>query len=393
MNVLRAFTFAIYGAMAVLFTFLPLHFREMGLSKIEIGLIMAGGPLISIIGNPFWGLWSDRLQNIRFVLLIMLAGNFIAAQTLFHVSGLTATVLAMLLFFFFQSSLFSQSNSLILNTIEGTGGRFGSFRSWGSLGWSVMAVAAGPLLASLGIGKLGIVYGTMLLVSIAIAFLLPRGQSGGKGSAFSFRDYGRIFGNKTLIAFFSLGVLISVPNSVNSTFVSLHMSELGGSETLIGWSVFLSTVLEVPAFLLFDRWVRRSTTAMIATLSAASALFAVRWLLMSLADGAVPIIWIQMSHCLTFGCYYYFGTQLTARLVPAQYRASGQAVYALTWNGLSGILAGLIGGWLFQEMGPRFLYTGGAIVSVAGSFGFWLLWRIVRRDERSLSDSASTIQS
>ncbi|PYI55472.1 MFS transporter [Paenibacillus flagellatus] len=388
MNVLRGFTFAVYGAMAVLFTFLPLHFKEIGLSKIEIGLVMAGGPLISVIGNPFWGYWSDRLQHIRLVLLLMLAGNFAAALLVFRADGMLGVAFAMLLFFFFQSSLFSQSNSLILNAIEGTAHRFGSFRSWGSLGWAVMAAAAGPVLASLGIGKLGIVYGVMLLAAIAVALWLPRGGAKGAKGGFSFRDYGRLFGDRTLLAFLGLGVLISVPNSVNSTFVSLYMAELGGSETLIGWSVFLSTALEVPAFLLYDKWFGRKTSALVGTLSVVSVLFAVRWLLMATAGGAATVIWIQMTHCLTFGAYYYIGTQLTARLVPPQYRASGQAAYALTWNGLSGIVAGLIGGWMFQSLGPGTAYTVGAAVSAAGAVGFWLLWRTMKRAESPSRDGS-----
>ncbi|WP_212977768.1 hypothetical protein [Paenibacillus azoreducens] len=39
-----------------------------------------------------------------------------------------------------------------------------------------------------------------------------------------------------------------------------------------------------------------------------------------------------MLHSITFGGYYYIGTQLTSHLVPGEYRSSGQAVYGLTWG-------------------------------------------------------------
>src|SRR5699024_9796184 len=150
----------------------------VGLNEVQIGLIMASGPFISILANPSWGYWSDRLQNLRLILIIMLIGNLSVVQFVFHfnVGSMTWVFTTMLIFFFFQTPMFSQSNTLILNAIEGTSYKFGAIRFWGSLGYAVMAVAAGPVLSWLGVDNLWILYTLLILITIAICTRLPRGK-------------------------------------------------------------------------------------------------------------------------------------------------------------------------------------------------------------------------
>lgn len=376
----KLFNFFLYGSIAILMSFFPLYFQEVGFNTVAIGMLMAGGPFVSIFANPFWGYWSDRLQNIRRILIIMLVGNLVVVQFVFQLDSLVIVFVAMLFFFMFQTPLFSQSNSLILNTIEGTSYKFGNFRLWGSLGWALMAVGAGPLINVIGITNLWIVYSIMLLLTIAFSIKLPQGKVEGSKKLEKGGYAKALFGNKYFLVFVILGVLISVPNSMNQTFVSLYINEMGGSLVLIGWSAFLTAIFEVPVFLLFDRYLKKHTPTMIGCLIVVSLLFVLRWYLMSIATGPMQIIFIQMLHSISFGGYYYIGTTLTAQLIPVELRASGQAVYALTWGGISGIIAGLVGGWMFQELGPKMMYQVSTLISIFGVVGFGIMFMKIRKD-------------
>ena len=379
---LKLFNFFLYGSIAVLLSYFPLYFQEVGFGTVAIGMIMAGGPFVSIFANPFWGYWSDRLQNIRRILFIMLLGNLIVVQFVFQMNSLVLVFIAMLFFFLFQTPLFSQSNSLILNAIEGTPFKFGAFRLWGSLGWALMAVAAGPLIGLIGITNLWIVYSIMLILTLLVSIKLPQGKVDGAKKIAKGGYAKALFGNKYFLVFVILGVLISVPNSMNQTFVSLYIVELGGSVVLIGWSAFLTAIFEIPVFLLFDRFLKRNTSTMIGCLVFVSLLFVLRWILMASATGPTQIIFIQMLHSITFGGYYYIGTTLTAQLIPVELRASGQAVYALTWGGISGIIAGIAGGWMFQHLGPKTMYQVSTLISILGVIGFSILWQRIRKDAK-----------
>jgi MFS transporter, PPP family, 3-phenylpropionic acid transporter len=390
-GVIKGFNFILYGAMAIYSSFFPLYLKEFGMSSIAIGLLLAGGPILSLLANPFWGYWSDRLANVRRILIILLIGSCLSLQTVFFTSSYPLIATFMLVFFFFQSPLFSQSNSLILEAIEHTNHKFGSFRLWGSLGWALMALATGPVIEWLGIRDLWKVCGLMMGLSILFGWMLPSGgRSVDRGRQVTSGNYFRIIGNKWFIVFILMGILISIPNSMNNTFVSIYMSDLGGNNALIGWSAFFASIFEIPVYLLFDRFLRKDRRTMIFCLAVVSLLYALRWFLMAAATSPYQILFIQALNSITFAGYYYVGTQLTAYLIPPAYRASGQAVYAMSWGGLSGIIAGLAGGWIFQELGAHAMYKISALLALLGVAGFIVMFvfavRMERRERRSSNE-------
>ncbi len=378
-HILRIFNFVMYGALAVYGTFFALYLKDIGISPIEIGTLLAGGPIVSLVANPLWAYWADRMRNNRIVLILALIGAFAAMQGVFFTGREPLIYGAILVYFLFQSPLFTQSNSLVLNTIEGTRYKFGAFRMWGSLGWAVTAAAVGPLIGHLGISKLWIVFDAAMLVAIVIAFLLPRGSEMPTAGSSNKTSYARIFANGPFLVLLTVGVLVSVPNSINGTFVGLYIDQLGGSTSVVGWSMFATAFLEAPVFLLLDKYMKRSVRPMVAWLVVASLLYTIRWALMGAADTSTQIVAIQLMHCATFGIYYYVGTQLTSLLVPPEYRSSGQAIYGLTWGGVSGILAGTVGGWMFQELGPQTMYKISSGITLAGTVAYCVMLRMVSK--------------
>ncbi|WP_157322480.1 MFS transporter [Paenibacillus anseongensis] len=386
-GVIKAFSFILYGAFAIYSAFFPLYLKELGVSSVAIGLLLAGGPILSLFANPFWGYWSDRLSNVRRILIILLIGSFLSLQTVFFTNSFPFLVTFLLVFFCFQSPLFAQSNSLILEAIEHTNHKFGSFRLWGALGWALMALATGPVMEWLGIRDLWKVCGVMMGLAIVFAWMLPQAQNSGKGESGSSIQSGKkgnylqIMSDKWFLVFILMGILISIPNAMNNTFVSIYMSELGGNSSLIGWSAFFASIFEIPVYLLFDRFLRKDRRSMFFCLAAVSLLYALRWFLMASATSPYHILFIQALNSITFAGYYYVGTQLTAYLIPPAFRASGQAVYALSWGGLSGMVAGIAGGLIFQELGAHAMYTISAMMALIGVAGFSSMFVIAARME------------
>lgn len=67
----------------------------------------------------------------------------------------------------------------------------------------------------------------------------------------------QIFHNPFFLCFILFGILVSIPNTMNNTFVSLYITELGGSKIMIGLAVFLSSILEMGVLLLCNYFLRR----------------------------------------------------------------------------------------------------------------------------------------
>lgn len=384
---LRWYTFFIYGTMVIFTSFFQLYLQDIGMTQSEIGALMAIGPFVSLFANPFWGYLGDRMQNVRLVLLLMMTGTLLLVQIVFHLNDYVVMYIVMACFFFFQTPMFAQSSTLILNYIDGTPYKFGSFRLYGSLGWALTAVCAGPIIDYLGVPRIGNVFTMLLLVAIALMLLLPaQVKQPGGGAALNLTALKQIGSNLYFIGFIVLGVLVSIPNMMNSTFISLYVIELGGSKSMVGWAVFASSIFEAALFLLFDRFLKRKVSFMIGWLALVSLLFTLRWLLMAEAISPMQVIFIQLLHAVTFGGYFYVGTQLTMMFVPNAFRSSGQALYTMTWSGVSGVVAGFLGGWLFQNFGSEQMYLAGVALSLMGAIGFALMWLNIRRTDYHLPD-------
>ncbi|MNW18809.1 hypothetical protein D3C71_2185190 [compost metagenome] len=60
-------------------------------------------------------------------------------------------------------------------------------------------------------------------------------------------------------------------------------------------------------------------------------------------------------------------------MIPDEYRATGQALFAVTWSGLAGLFSGALGGWLFRDWGPHVMYGVGACLSAVAMVSFFVL--------------------
>ena len=222
---------------------------------------------------------------------------------------------------------------------------------------ALTAAAAGPLIDRLGVGSVSIVFACLIIIAFAFAMFLPRQPIASDTPVVTFRRFGRVMFNPYFMTFIGLGVLVSVPNAMNSTFMSLYITEMGGNKQMVGWAIFTSSILEVGVFLLLDRFLKRKMSMLLASLVLVSLLFAVRWQLMAEAVNPLEIVFIQLMHSITFGGYFYVGTQLTMLFIPRPYRSSGQAVYTMAWGGISGVIAGLFGAGYSRASVPRSCIT------------------------------------
>lgn len=364
----------------VLFTsFFQLYLQDVGMNKLEIGVLLAIGPFVSLFANPFWGLWSDRSQNIRLIVLLMLTGTLVFSLFVFQANTYEAVYIVMILFYFCQTPLFAQSNTLVLSYISGSGRRFGSFRLWGSLGWALTAIAAGPIVDYAGVSVLSYLFAALLALAMFSLAALPKVQHSGVTAPMPLRGFGVLFRNPYFLFFVFFGLLVSIANTMNTTFMSLYINDMGGSRTMVGLAVFLSSILEIGVFRLCDRYLRRNLFTLLGWLALVSALFAFRWWLMARSTTPMEVALIQILHSLTFGGFFFVGTQLTMLFVPAPYRSTGQALFTLSWSGIAGMIGCVLGGWLFHFLGAQSMYEFGVFLALSGALGYGGMWLFVKR--------------
>lgn len=92
---------------------------------------------------------------------------------------------------------------------------------------------------------------------------------------------------------------------------------------------------------------------------------------------------------MSFGIFLFTVIRYIQRLVPDQFRASGQALFAVTWSGLAGLLSGLVGGWVFNTWGPHTVYSVSSVLAFIAMIGFIVLHMVLKDQEPAEEASSS----
>ncbi|TBL81287.1 MFS transporter [Paenibacillus thalictri] len=381
-NVLRAFSFSLYTTTAVITSFFALYFQAKGLSTVQIGLLFSMGPLVGIVSNLFWGVLSDKWRTVKKLLIIILAGQLIMAFVMFRSDSYMVLLVLISLFYFFQTPVSSLSDSLTLLTVAGTKRSYASIRIFGSVGFAIAALVFGMYLTAKGASAIPSLCLATVVLTLIVSFFLQDKQ--GSVKKIGFNGLFHIITRKRFILFMLTMLAVSISTRTNDTFLALFLQQLGASTTLIGNSWMMSALSEIPVFFLMSKYGHKYKE--LPLLMVASAMYCLRFVLMSLTHEPGWVLAIQAMHSLSFGIFMPTVLRYISQAVPDQYRASGQALYAVIWTGLGGLISGAVGGGIYQLLGPHMLYASSALLAFIAMLGFWGL-HITERDDVSLEES------
>ena len=116
---------------------------------------------------------------------------------------------------------------------------------------------------------------------------------------------------------------------------------------------------EVVALWAFPPLLRRFDLA--ALLAAACSGTALRWWLVSRADGAAAIVLLQLFHAVSFGLWWACAVEAMGRLVPVGLRSTGQALFSALVFGAGNAVGFALSGAGYQRLGgasPLFAVAG-----------------------------------
>ena len=94
----------------------------------------------------------------------------------------------------------------------------------------------------------------------------------------------------------------------------------------------------------------------------------------------VPVLLLaQAVHAVTFACHHAACIALIHRFFPDRLRGRGQALYTMLGYGLPGVLGGVSGGWLIDQLGFASVFWASALWGL-------LAWLCARRAEAEARD-------
>lgn len=365
--------FLLFFSLGCLYPFLNAYLMATGLSGTQVGLMSSAMTVMALVAQPLWGALTDWFRIRRLAYACLAIGTGAVAILVPQAAGLSWLFVAIVLMSFLRAPLNPLLDSIVLEGLGTDDARFGRLRLWGSLGWSLSTYLTGRLADQLGQGVVFSAFAISLVATAAAAFRLPEGTSRKVGTTKPRVGASTLLGNRRLFLFLLAILLMQVGHQAGISFFTIYAQSIQASMTDVGMLWAVGALIEIPIFYLCGRWVNRYGTKNLLVLSAL--LYGVMMYLYTLTRTPLQLMVVQMIDGVAFPLFLTSAVLCVNGLVPEEWRATGQAMFAAVSAGLSGIAGSLMGGWLYDWVGLVALYRVAAGLSVIAAVFMGVLLR------------------
>lgn len=358
----------VHGTNAVYQGYISKFYQQRGARGQALSWLLVSFPLMSVVGQPVWGLLADRTGKRRRALRCVILLSIASAALLYAQGGYAGLLAACCAFGFCYPAIQPLGDSMILSTQKRN---YGRIRLTGSLAYAFCSLAAGRLLKddyaavpSAVMAGLACLFAASFLTEGADAPAPARKRV-------SWRDIGRIPRIGPLLALF---MLLQMTLGYFYSYYAVYFTALpGGTSGWLGVSLFAATLSEIPFLLLGDRLFRRFGAGRLLLLAAAS--LAARFALLGFCRGRTGVLLSQLLHGAGFIVMTFSMAKYISYAAPKELRATGQTMVSAAGGGFARTLGSLAGGYLSEKIGLRAGFACMALVSLAALLFFFPVYR------------------
>ncbi len=355
----RVVYFLHFLSLGIFLPYLNVHFRDIGMTNAQIGILTAVMPLFITLSPTIWAQIADRTGRKKdlIVLASALSGAFFLLLGSMRQFGYALLVLAC--FSFFRSPIASLFESMTFEQLKKTGGDYGRTRMFGSFGFIVGVVVIGHLFERWGARVLFLGLFLASVTSAANAAFLPAAPR--RVRAEKRPPVSSLFTNRLLVLFLATAFLMRLSHAGYTTFYSIYLDSLGVSRDVIGVAWSLGVLCEVGVLVSSGRIAVRFGLQGLILLALGAAML--RWTLFATVTTPWILVAAQSLHGLTFSAFHVGGVTLVNSVIPDELRATGQGLFISMAYGLGGIVGAFLAGLVANAYGIPVVF--GASVGVA----------------------------
>ena len=373
----KIFYFFYFAAMASLIPFLTLYYEQVGLSGRQIGLLAGIAPLVMLLSAPLWGALADTTRQHKRLLVIAIGGVFVTAFLMSQTTAYPWLVVVVVLYAFCGAPVVPLVDNTVIELLGERKDEYGKQRLWGAVGWGIAAPIVGWVIERNGLQWAFYCYFVLLIGVLASVVRLPVGRSS-IGGPFG-KNVRLMLSNRRWLLFLATIFIGGMGLTFALNFLFLYMSDMGASETLMGLSLTVATISELPLWFfadrLLDRWGSRGV--LIFSLMAC-ALQAFGY---SLVRAPWLVLPVQLLHGPAFSAMWAAGVSYAAEIAPEGTRATAQTLFSSVAMGLRSAVGALIGGMLYEGFGAVLMFQVGGASTLFGLLVFVLAGRERKGDK------------
>lgn len=339
------------------------YLQQQGQTALEIGVLTATIQATKVLAPNIWGLMAVRWGLGRVVPGAALA-TALGFLALIWAHDFFTIFLITIGFSFFWAATLPLVDITTLEWAERNGAAYGRIRLWGSIGFILLALGMGWLIAR---------YGMPVFLPVIVVFLLAAWWSsrylpfaaGGAAIVAQRPALRHELWRRDLLFFLAACVLEQASHGPYYAFYSIYIGDHGLGSTAVGLLWGFAVLCEVLFFAMGERIIQR--LGLNRVLYASFLLTALRWAVIGLWPDLSWIIAVQTLHAASYGAFHLAAVHWVYQRFPALLRARGQALYASLAYGLGGALGALGGGWAWQRMGGPGTFYAAAALSLLGT--------------------------
>lgn len=318
--------------------------------------------------------------------------------------GNNKTTFLILIILAFVSSLFDNSNSVAdaaavkyLTDMDRVGD-YGKQRMWGSAGWGSIAIISGFTMDQsaqrLNQNEFLLAFCGFLLFSILTiitVFKLPVESLEDKSKPNIIRNVRTLLSDCRIVTFLIVILVMGTCMATIEVFLFWFLQDLNGSHLLMGLSLCMTCVTEVPIMFYSGHLVKWFGHNGVLYLTFVC--YTVRYLSYSFIPNAWYVLVIEPLHGITFGAMWAATTSYGGMISPEGLRATVMGLVSATHFGFGRLIAGFGGGAVYSKYGPRVLFRSLAVLSAVTCLVFVVSQKLLtKKSQASYSHLQNDLQ-
>jgi len=353
---LKILYFVYCASVAAWQPWLAVYFKKVGISGLQIGIIMSISPIMVFLVQPLWGVAADRWGRRRTLLFTMFSASFAILGYVWN-GGFWFFLFWTVIVAFSTNPIGTLIDSIILDYVkEQQDSSYGRFRMWGAIGWMVASPIVGWIITGRNITLLFPISMAVMLVGWFTGFLRhDKSLCKRVIEQATWKNLSQVLrGNWQLVTFLAVALFYGVGSAPVWSFYGVYLDDIGASHGLKGFAFGLDALIELPFYFFSNVFVNRFGPRRVLTF--AILMFTIRLFLYSFISTPGIAVSVELLHGLSYSLFIVSAVEYVNELVPPSWRATGQSLYAAACFGAGTLAGNMLSGYLYDRMPLQQVY-------------------------------------
>jgi len=325
-----------------------------------------------------WGILADRFQIRRPIYIFCNIAS--ALIWIFYLFSENFWVMLIITAFYgmFYAPIISFLEAFSMDVLGREKKSYGSLRMWGSISFIIVVISLGKIIDFFSVRIILVLILAGSLLQASISFKIPDIKIAKKDLL---SPATKSLLNTRVIIFLFCAFLMLVSHGAYYGFFSIHLENLGYSNTFIGIAWALASTAEIFVMIQSNKIFKVFSPEKVLTFS--FILAALRWFILFFATSETIILMSQLLHAVTYGTFHMASILYIDLLSPDKNKTLGQAVNNAATYGFGLMVGFFLSGYLYENMDTSFLFIISSLIAIAGG-GIFQTFRGAERSARNM---------